>query len=389
MKARLAALAAAVLAAPLAAAAVLTAPLPVRAADPLKVGVNLELSGVSSTWGQPQLNSIQMYVDEANARGGIGGRRIELEVLDNKSDPAQSRLNVTKLAGDGVVAILGAGTTPTTMPAVPVANESGVPMISNGAGNVITSPAEQRHWIFKTPNDDSQVANKIAGFLAKQKLAEVAFLSVNTAYGDSGKTNFAPQAARFGLKLVAEEKYGPSDTDVTAQLTKFRDSKAQAVVVWGQPPAVTIIAKNAAQLGLRAKLIYSNGAAGASFVNAGKDVAGTYLATTKITVAGQLAKNDPQRGILQIYADEYKRRFHAEPDGIAAFGADGIRLLLQAMRSGGTDRKAIRDALESKISNFPSYSGRYTITASNHQGLAESDIVIAEATGSGWKIAER
>ncbi len=161
------------------------------AADPIKVGVNLELSGVSSTWGQPQLNSIQMYVDEANARGGIGGRRIELEVLDNKSDPAQSRLNATKLAGDGVVAILGAGTTPTTMPAVPVANESGVPMISNGAGNVITNPVDQRRWVFKTPNDDSQVANKIAGFLAKQKLTEIAFLSVNTAYGDSGKTNFA------------------------------------------------------------------------------------------------------------------------------------------------------------------------------------------------------
>ncbi len=59
------------------------------------------------------------------------------------------------------------------------------------------------------------------------------------------------------------------------------------------------------------------------------------------------------------------------------------------MRSGGTDRKAIRDALETKITGFPSYSGRYTITPSNHQGLAESDIVIAEATGSGWKIAER
>ncbi len=380
MKVRLAALLA---------AAVLAAPLAVPAADPIKVGVNLELSGVSSTWGQPQLNSIQMYVDEANAHGGIGGRRIELEVLDNKSDPAQSRLNATKLAGDGVVAILGAGTTPTTMPAVPVANEDGVPMISNGAGNVITNPVDQRHWVFKTPNDDSQVANKIAGFLAKQKLTEIAFLSVNTAYGDSGKANFGTQAARFGLKTVDEEKYGPADTDITAQLTKIRDARAQAVVIWGQPPAVTIIAKNAAQLGLRAKLIYSNGAAGSSFVGAGKDVAGTYLATTKITVAGELAKNDPQRGILQIYGDEYKRRFHADPDGIAAFGADGIRLLLQAMRSGGTDRKAIRDALETKITNFPSYSGRYTITPSNHQGLAESDIVIAQATGSGWKIAER
>ncbi len=339
------------------AAAVLAAPLAVPAADPIKVGVNLELSGVSSTWGQPQLNSIQMYVDEANAHGGIGGRRIELEVLDNKSDPAQSRLNATKLAGDGVVAILGAGTTPTTMPAVPVANESGVPMISNGAGNVITNPVDQRRWVFKTPNDDSQVANKIAGFLAKQRLTEIAFLSVNTAYGDSGKTNFGTQAGRFGLKLIDEEKYGPSDTDVTAQLTKIRDSRAQAVVIWGQPPAVTIIAKNAAQLGLKAKLIYSNGAAGSAFVGAGKDVAGTYLATTKITVVGQLARNDPQRGILQIYGDEYKRRFHAEPDGIAAFGADGIRLLLQAMRSGGPTARRSATRSSRRSGAFPRTAG--------------------------------
>ncbi|GAC1574304.1 MAG: ABC transporter substrate-binding protein [Candidatus Elarobacter sp.] len=360
---------------------------PAGAADPIKIGVNLELSGPSSTWGTPQLNSIQMYVDEANAKGGIGGRKIELEVLDNKSDPSQSKLNVTKLVNDGVVAIIGGGTTPTTMPAIPVAEGQGVPMISNGAANVITTPVDQRKWIFKTPNEDGQVAERVVGFLNKEKAATVAFMSVNTAYGDSGKNSFTPAAQRANIKIAAEEKFAPNDTDMTPQLTKIRDAKVDAVVVWGNPPATTIVAKNAAQLGLKAKLIFSTGAGGASFVGAGKDVAGAFLVTTKITVVDALARKDPQRGILEIYISEYKNRFHSDPDVIAAYGADGIRLLLSALRTGGTDRGGVRAGLE-KISNYPSYSGRYTFSSHQHMGLSTSDLVVAQSTGGGWKIVE-
>ena len=116
---------------------------PAGAADPIKIGVNLELSGPASGWGTPQLNSIQLYVDEANAKGGINGRQIQIEVLDNKSDPSQAKLNTTKLIDDGVVAILGAGNTPDSMPMIPLVEAAKVPMIANAAAGAVTSPIAQ------------------------------------------------------------------------------------------------------------------------------------------------------------------------------------------------------------------------------------------------------
>ncbi len=75
------------------------------------------------------------------------------------------------------------------------------------------------------------------------------------------------------------------------------------------------------------------------------------------------------------------------PTGSRRSAPTGSGCCCRPCAAAAPDRKAIREALESKVGGFPSYSGRYTITPSDHQGLAESDIVIAESTGSGWKIA--
>jgi branched-chain amino acid transport system substrate-binding protein len=356
------------------------------APDPIKIGVDMELSGPASGWGTPQLNSIQLYVDEANAKGGINGRPLQLEVLDNKSDPSQSKLNATKLIDDGVVAILGAGNTPDTMPMVPLVNAAKVPTIANAAAGAVTSPIADRPYVFKTAPEDPQNSEKMAQFLIAHKWTTIAFLSVNTGYGDSGHASFPPVAAEHGLRIIDDARFAPGDTDMTPQLSKIRDEKADAVVIWGNPPATTIIAKNATQLGLKAKLLYSGGAGGAEFLAAGNDIKGVYICETKLPVWQLLPASDKQRAILDTYIREYKAKFHTDPDAISSFAADGIQLLIAAMRKGGPTRAGITAALN-KMTHFPSTSGFYTFSASEHAGLQTSDLVIAQATGSGWSIA--
>jgi len=365
------------------------APLATRAADaPIKIGVNLELSGNASLWGQPQLNSIQMIVDRINKSGGVKGRALQLDVLDNKSDPSQSLLNVKQLIGDDVVAIIGGGTTPTTMPAVPVAESGQVPMIAVAGSNAIIEPPADRKWIFKSPSNDSVSAAVIASALKKLGFTSVGFLSVNNAYGASGLREFGAAADKDGIKIVDEEKYNSGDADMSSQLTKLKGTDAKAIVVWGIPPAVAIVAKNAAALSVPQKMIYSPGAAGnAFFALAGSALGGSYIAASKIIAVDDLPKNDPQRALLTSYIQEYKAKFHADPDEIAAYAADAIRLLDQAMTLGGTDRNSIRDGLE-KIDNFPSFSGNYTITSTDHQGLSATAIVIAMNRDGHWSLVK-
>ncbi len=251
-------------------------------------------------------------MDEANAKGGIGGRQLQIEVLDNKSDPSQSKLNTTKLIDDGVVAILGAGNTPDSMPMIPLVNAAKVPMIANAAAGTVTSPIAERPYVFKTAPEDPQNSEKIAQFLLAHKYMNVAFLSVNTGYGDSGtrrvpagcRTAQYQDRRRRALRARRHRRHAAAHEDSTR--------KADAVVIWGNPPAVTIIAKNATQLGLKAKLIYAGGAGGSEFLAAGTDIKGVYLCETKLPVFSVLPASDAQardsRGVHQGLQGEVQDR---------------------------------------------------------------------------------
>ena len=354
----------------------------------IKVGVDLVLSGPASVWGTPQLRSIQMVADDVNQHGGIDGKKIELVVLDNKSDPTQSLTNAKQLVEqDHVSAVIGGGTSPTTMPLLKYMESAKVPLISDGAANPIVTPVEERHWVFKTPHNDSVIAEAVARFLARKKLQSVGFISVNNAYGDSGLRQFSATAPRYGLKIVDQEKFEATDSDVTAQLTKIRDAKPQALVVWAIPPGTSIVAKDAAQLSLPQTLVFSQGAGGNAFTELAQKAAnGVYIVTTKIPVASQLPANDPQKKLLAGYVKEYDSRYHEDPDAIAAFGGDAMRLLATAMKNGGGDDPSkIRDQLE-KIHNLVSLSGIYNVTPEDHQGLSINDLVIAQFRDGKWNL---
>ena len=358
------------------------------AGSTIKVGVDLELSGPASVWGTPQLRSIQMVADDINQRGGIDGKKIELAVLDNKSDPTQSLTNVKQLVEQGhVCAVIGGGTSPTTMPLLKYMDSVKVPLISDGAANPIVTPVEDRHWIFKTPHNDSVIAEAVARFLAQKKIQNVGFISVNNAYGDSGLKQFSAVAPRSGLKIVAQEKFEATDSDVTAQLTKIRDAKPQAVVVWAIPPGTSIVAKNAAQLALPQTLVFSQGAGGNAFTELAQKAAnGVYIVTTKVPVASQLSANDPQKKMLLSYIKEYATRYHEDPDAIAAFGGDAMRLLAAAMKNGGGDDPSkIRDQLEN-VHSLVSLSGTYNVSAKDHQGLSITDLVMAQFRNGSWEL---
>jgi len=365
-----------------AAAAVGAMALPARAAStPYRVGAVLELSGGASIWGRPQRESILMAIEEIDGRGGIQGGKVELVVYDNESSESKSLILAKRLVEqDGVLAIIGAGTTPTTMPMIPYVTQVGVPLVSMGSADVIVTPAGERRWAFKTPNRTSHIVAKMLQYLAAKKLSPIAFLSVNNAYGDSGRREFEKAAGPASIQVAVWEKFGATDKDMKPQLTRARSSGVKAVVVWAIPPAAAIVAKNAAELALPRELqmVHDHGAGSSpAFLELAADaIEGSILVTAKLAVAEQLPASDPRKPVLLAYGRAYRERIGQSPSAIGGMAYDAMSLIGKALELAGPERAKLRDALE-RITGLVGVTGIFRMTPDDHNGLALEDLELA------------
>ncbi len=350
-----------------------------------KLGAVLELSGPASIWGGPQRNSIVMLAEEINAKGGVKGTPIELVVYDNESKETNSLVLAKRLVEqDGVLGIIGAGTTPTTMPMIPYVTQQEVPLISMGSSDRIINPPNERRWVFKTPNNTSDVVAKMLGFLKGRQLTRVAFLSVNNAYGDTGRAEFEKQAPKAGVEVVAWEKFGATDKDMKPQLTKVRSLGPKAIVVWAIPPAASIVAKSAAELGLpgEVQMVHDHGAGSSpAFIQLAAGAAeGTVLVTAKLPVADQLPPTDPQRPLLLAYAKAYEEKYGQPASAIGGMAYDALLLFAKALETSGAHRGRLRDALEATRA-LVGITGIFTMSPEDHNGLSVKDLEVARVKG--------
>src|SRR5450756_2858055 len=128
------------------------------------------------------------------------------------------------------------------------------------AGTKITQPVNE--WVFRTPPTDSMAITKVLQYLKNTlKVTEIAILHDSNAFGTGGADELQSKAPGYGIQVVAREQYGSTDTDMTAQLTKIKQTPAQALVVWGTNPGPASIAKNMQQLGMTIPYIGSHGIA--------------------------------------------------------------------------------------------------------------------------------
>jgi branched-chain amino acid transport system substrate-binding protein len=263
-----------------------------------------------------------------------------------------------------------------------------VPMISLAAASSIVEPVEERKWVFKTAQSDKVVAGKMAGYLKEKGITRIAFLYMNNAYGDGGKQAFVAEAQAAGLQVVAEEKFGAADTDMTPQLTRVKNSEAQAAVVWAIPPSASIITSNFRDLGLEMPLLHSHGVGNPTFIElAGEAANGVILPIGKLTVAGQISDGDPQKEVLDSYISAYKNKYGELPNSFGGYAWDALYLLVDAIEKAGPERAAIRGQLEN-TEHFTGVSGVFNLTENDHNGLGEDSMVLVQIENGAWKLLQ-
>lgn len=357
------------------------------AAEPLRIGALFSVTGPASFLGEPEKNTLEMLVKDANAKGGIGGRKLELVVYDTQGDVTKSVQLANKLIkNDKVSVIVGPSTTGESMAVIPVAEKEKIPLLSCAAGIKITEPVKK--WVFKTPANDHVAVEKILIHAAKSKQKNLAIITVSDGFGSSGREQLKALAAQKGFRIVADEVYGPKDTDMTAQLTKIKASRPDAIICWGTNPGPAIIARNVKQLGIKTPLYMSHGVASKKFIElAGAAAAeGIVLPAGKLTVFDKLPKNDPQAKLLRDYDQSYRKSFGVEASTFGGYAYDAFTLIANALKKGGTPAQ-LRDGIE-QSRRVVSVSGIFTMSPANHNGLDLSAFEMIRITKGDWELVK-
>ncbi len=355
--------------------------------DTIKIGSFLAVTGGASFLGDPELKTLEMYVEEINAKGGVIGKQVELIHYDT-GGRAKNAVKFAKrlIQKDKVDVIVGGSTSGSSLAVMPLIAQSEIPFISLAGSVKIIYPVQK--WTFKTPHTDAMAAAKIYGDMQKRGISKIALISGSGGFGKSGRTQSINLAKQFGITIVADESYGAKDTDMTAQLTKIRDTDAEAILNFGFGTGPAIVTKNVRQLGIDLPLYQSHGVASKKFIELAGDAAeGVRLPAAALLVADQLPDSDPQKEVLLAY----KNKFEAEHGPVSTFGGhayDGLFIALQAIeRAHSTNKADVRDQIE-LTEGFVGTGGVFNMSPQDHLGLGMDAFKMLEIKNGDWTIVD-
>ena len=289
--------------------------------------------------GTAMLHGAQMAIDEANARGGYGGKPFHLKIHNDAATWGASSNEIVKMVYDEKVwAMLGSISADSTHIALRVSLRTELPIV-NSAATDPTIPETLIPWILTSIQDDREqgytLARRIYTDVGHKR---VGLLRVNERYGRFGIVKFKDASRRLGHPVVIEQKFMPGDTTFTRELQVINDSRVDAIVLWADAPAAGTILKQMQQMGMKQPVFGAARVLGdALFANAGNAAEGL-----EVVYPYNPDRDDP------LWLDFQKRftaRYQAKVDSFSALGFDTMNILLDAICRAGLNRGHIRDAL--------------------------------------------
>jgi branched-chain amino acid transport system substrate-binding protein len=367
---------------------------PAMAEDTIKLGAFFDLSGRAAFIGTPTKLVAEMVVDKINSEGGINGKQLELVIGDTEANPAKAASLAKKfIYKNNVAAIIGPTMTDTGMTVKAMAEKGQTPIFMTVGGDPVIMGGKfgPFDWVFKSPQRSSIAVKRLFDYLRAKGLTKIALLSAADGFGKDGARWIKKLAPEYGIEILAEESFGTRDTDMTAQLTNAKNANPQAIVTWTIGPAGSIVAKNKAQLGIDLPLFQCHGLPDPKYIElAGAASEGDRMPSTKLLVADALPDTDPQKAVIQEFIRLYKEKGYDKQFPInthSGYAWDAIMIVANAMKQVGTDKAALREAIEN-TKGYVGVSGIYNLTAEDHNGLDTSSMVIVQVKDGMFVMAD-
>ena len=358
------------------------------AAD-LKVGLSVSLSGPNSSLGVPYAKGMQAalaYKPEVN------GRKIQLIVLDDGSDPTTAGRNARKLVEEDKVDILmGTSGVPAAIAMAQVGRDAKVPMI--GLTPIQLDPAENA-WVFTVAQPTQLMIDAVVQRMKKDGIKTVGYIGFTDAWGDLVYNALMKSAPEAGIKVLGNERYARADASVTGQVLKLVAMKPDAVMTGGAgtPGALPFLALT--ERGFKGPVYGQHGLINPDFVRVvGASGQGALMPTGPVIVAEQLPDEYPTKKIAMDFRAVFQKVNNAPTsDAFSAYSFDGWLVFTDAAARAkgepGTPefRLSLRDAIASTKEVVGTH-GVYNFKPGNLYGVDERARVIVKLDNGQWKLA--
>ena len=315
-------------------------------AQTIKIGVNEPLTGAFAASGTYVVNGAKIAADEINAKGGVLGQKIELVIEDNKSNPTEAAAVAEKLiTSDKVPIIMGAWGSSLTLAVMPKLIDYETPMIveTSSSGKITTSG---NPYIFRISPPSSVEAEAFKPMVDKVGMKKADFLVINNDWGRGTADDFGKMLKEKGVTVGLVETMDQSAQDMSAQLSKFKSSDADTLMITTAVDQLTLIFKQAAALGLKKRIITTGGSQNPDQIiaQAGSAANGTLHLTTFLP---WFPEKTPNPTATKYFITEWQKRGFQFAGVTESFrGYDGIRTAAAAIeKAGKTDAASIKAAL--------------------------------------------
>ena len=285
---------------------------------------------------------MQMAVDEVNAAGGVGGRKIRIVRADDRESVNEGRLVAQRFAEDPeVVAVIGHLQSYVTIPAAPIYDLAGLVMLAPAATDPeLTGGAYRR--VFRGTFTDLDAGRQLADFASRRGYRNVAIYYVRNAYGRSLANAFEERAGELGIRIAARQSYDPN-ASASAQgleplFNEWKSADFDAILLAGETPHATMFLQQARAHGITAPVLGGDALGVPDLLQAGAAAEGTVIVAA--------FHPDAPRPEARRFTDAFRRRYGTAPDAGAALGYDAVRVLADAMtRAGSTVPDRVAGAL--------------------------------------------
>ncbi len=351
---------------------------PAASTEPFKIGFVNSSSGYMAAMGTPEREAVLMLEEKVNKQGGINGRPLKVVVYDDESDETKGVLAVKKLINDDkVLGIIGTAASGIAMAEVPVAEDAKVPFVTMQSAKSTILP--DKKWIFKLPLSEAFYVEGIYRWLKGEGFARIAWISQGAGFGREALKYLDNTAAQQGITVVVKEEYGPTDTDMTPQLTKVKASNAQALVVYGAEAAGAIVVRQTKDMGINLPVIGPESLTLPAIMGDQQlrnGLENFYVLGHKGDVWEQIPDTDPQKTVLKGLSTDLKAKYGATRtlsmwEGVAN---DAFNVMVGAIQKANPDptkledaRSKIRDAIE-QLKGHPGATSVLNYSATDHEG---------------------
>lgn len=232
---------------------------PSLAQDTIKIGVNQPLTGPFAASGTYIVNGAKIAAEQINTKGGILGKKVELVIEDNKSNPTEAAAVAEKLiVRDKVPVMLGAWGSSLTLAVMPKLMQYEVPMlVETSSSSKITQQGNP--YIFRISPPSAVEAAIFKDLLPQLGIKKVDFLSINNDWGRGTATDFSKMFKDNGIAVGLTETMDQADQDMSAQLAKIKGTDSDTIIVTTAVEQLTLLLKQAAALGITKKIITTGG----------------------------------------------------------------------------------------------------------------------------------